>query len=166
MSVFNIVTFSCPAWTTVTDGSLAQMSSTCKSDGTWSETETNGDLNYPPLAGGLTYPAPDALADTALTCGCETLPITWDPTPLDTENGDNFPYDPNAEDAAEFICTADIQKFDIDGITPIDGEFEMKTGNTCVLYCDEHYVATASCVDGQWTGNPEFGFWCYAEPQA
>ena len=44
------------------------------------------------------------------------------------------------------------------------GEWAIEPDNTCKLFCDGHYVATAQCLDGFWTGNPEWGFWCYTEP--
>ena len=128
--------------------------------GAWSDTVTHDGaaLDYPPLPEGQTsYPNPDAPEVDALTCGCQPLDIKWEPSPED-EIDDSFYYDPNLEDAAEFICEADV-------VVSGTGEYILASDNTCVLYCDEHYVATAKCVDGEWTGNPEWGFWCYNEPQ-
>ena len=100
-----------------------------------------------------TYPKPDAKEATALQCDCQALQVKWG-----GPSNEEFFYDPNAEDAAEFICTEDV---------PTDaGEYIIQTDNLCVLYCDRQYVTTATCVSGKWTGQPEWGFWCYAEPTA
>jgi len=155
-----VCTQMCPSWKSTADDSIAQLRSTCD-DGTWTATEPHdGDpLAYPALPlddGSLTYPAPDAADGDALPCGCQPLDIKWDPTD-DGNDADSFYYDPNLEEAAEFICTTDVDMS--------TGDYILASDNTCVLYCDEHYVATAKCVDGEWTGNPDWGFWCYNEPQ-
>ena len=80
----------------------------------------------------------------------------WDPTP-DDEINDAYWYDPNAEEAANFICTAAA-------VDTSDGDYIITAPNKCMFYCDEYYVATVECLDGEWTGNPELGFWCYDEP--
>ena len=40
----------------------------------------------------------------------------------------------------------------------------MEPDNYCSLYCDDFFVAHAQCLAGEWTGQPELGFWCYTEP--
>merc|ERR1719228_1823292 len=151
----------CPSWKSEgASGGQSQLESTCVMDGMagWSDTVTH---DGEPIAGfPAPYPKPDALetgdayAD-ALTCSCLPLDLKWD---ADGELGPNpaYFYDPNVEEAADFICEAPIET------TP--GEWKIIAPNSCTLYCDQHYVATAECVDGEWTGNPEWGFWCYDEP--
>merc|ERR1719435_229956 len=41
---------------------------------------------------------------------------------------------------------------------PADGVFDSSYPTP------DHYVATAKCQNGEWLGNPEWGFWCYEEP--
>jgi len=156
----------CSSWVNAdgVDGPPGQLISVCQTDGTWSPTissdpsATDGALFYPPFpVGETTYPTPDALAAEALPCGCQPLEVKWLYGP-GVDPSTQFYYDPNREEAAEFICE-----------TPIDmssNEYKIETTNTCVLYCDDHYVATAKCLDGEWSGNPEWGFWCYEEPVA
>merc|ERR1712234_1234 len=83
--------------------------------------------------------------------------LTYTPDPDNGIAGGDY-YDPNAEPAADFICDNEIVIGD-------NNEYKIETTNVCVLYCDDHYVATAKCQNGEWLGNPEWGFWCYEEPQ-
>ena len=119
--------------------------SECQLDGTWTAPENIDGTT-------ITYPA-DALKDpseTPLPCGCESLEIRWPYQP------DGYSYDPNDEEGTDFICDQPLDE--------AAGVYSIGPNNYCKLFCDEHYVATAQCLDGQWTGNPEWGFWCYTEP--
>jgi len=141
-------------------GPPGQLVSTCEG-GVWSPalstdpTATEGALSYPSLPESGAYPKPDAIVGAALPCGCQPLHVQW---LFGAEDG--FYYDPNTEEAAEFICETPVIS------DPLLKDYIIQTDNTCVLYCDDHYVATAKCLDGEWTGKPEWGFWCYEEPIA
>merc|ERR1711874_634978 len=137
-------------------GNAARLVSQCGVDGAWTEAQNfDGELAYPAYpAGASSYPTPDAIEADALPCGCPPLEVKW---PYEDPAG--FYYDPNAEPAADFICDTPV---DTEGMTT----YNIETTNTCVLYCDDHYVATAKCQNGEWLGNPEWGFWCYEEPTA
>merc|ERR1719228_1216855 len=147
----------CPSWQSAgASGGQSQLESTCVMDvgqnkAVWSTTETHdGEL----IVGfNDVYPQPDADIADAWPCSCLPLELKWD-NGIDTP----FFYDPNFEEAADFICEADLET------APGDADWTITAPNSCTLYCDQHYVATAECVDGEWTGNPEWGFWCYDEP--
>jgi len=133
-------------WKTV-DG-YAELRTECLTGGVWAPV-TSTEEGVPAFPdGGTEFPAPDV---DSMTCGCIDLELMF--------NG--APYNPNEEEAAEFICTDPLN--DGNG----DGSLEIVDGNTCNLYCDGFYVTTATCDDrGEWTGEPNWGFWCYDEPNA
>ena len=137
--------FRCNSWLT-TDLLAGHLTSSCLTDGTWTATKPNkGDaLSFPEGP----YPKPDD--PKPLSCDCQDLTLKWPPFPEGTS------YDPNDEEAATFICK--------ERITMTDGKYTITTNNSCELYCNRHYVATAKCVKGNWTGQPHYGFWCYKEP--
>eukprot|EP00090_Calanus_glacialis_P033160 TRINITY_DN54_c0_g1_i4.p1 TRINITY_DN54_c0_g1~~TRINITY_DN54_c0_g1_i4.p1 ORF type:complete len:329 (+),score=56.96 TRINITY_DN54_c0_g1_i4:25-987(+) len=145
-----------------TAGPPGQLVSTCEG-GVWTPTKSSdpndadGALFYPEYPDGSTYPTPNAAAATTLPCGCQPLNVQWPYGPV-ADPATQVWYDPNREEAAEFICETTVNMANKD--------YMIVTTNTCVLYCDDHYVATATCLDGQWSGNPEWGFWCYEEPIA
>jgi len=143
--VGTVCTQTCPAWRNDADKTVV-VESKCQSDGQWSTPENIDGTT-------VTYPT-DALkkpSETPLACGCESLEIRW---PTDEPNG--YSYDPDKEEGADFICDEPLEfANDVYSIGP---------NNYCKLFCDGHYVATAQCLDGEWTGNPEWGFWCYTEP--
>jgi len=146
-------TQSCPAWKSDADPAAPVMvESTCQSDGTWSA-PANID------GSAVTYPDPATLQDPSvspvLACGCTNLELQW---PYEDPAG--VYYNPSDEEGTDFIC--DKPLLDPTG----SGEWAIEPDNTCKLFCDGHYVATAQCIDGFWTGNPEWGFWCYTEPSA
>merc|ERR1719206_926331 len=154
----------CQSWTDM-NGNSARLVSVCEegaSVGAWSEAQNvdNNELAYPkyPMDGTFdtSYPTPDMDQDSALACGCEPLEVRWPYE--DTGAGPGDYYDPNAEPAANFICNTEVDMS--------TNEYKIDTTNICVLYCDDHYVATAKCQNGEWPGNPEWGFWCYEEPSA
>ena len=122
-------------------------------EGEWSETQNvDGlELTWPAYPDGLGYPKPDeADINNALDCGCRDLEVQW---PM----GSGTWYNPNKEEAAAFICDHEVN-------TVGDTTYIIESTNTCVLFCDDHFVATAKCLNGEWTGNPDWGFWCYDEP--
>jgi len=143
MPVGSVCQQSCPAWRSES-GDPVVVESKCESNGAWSPPGNidQSTVTYPPE-----LKKPD---ETPLDCGCESLEIRW-------KYPDGDPYDPNGEDGADFICVDTLEP-DADGLFSIDPK------NYCKLFCDGHYVATVQCVDGEWTGNPEWGFWCYEEP--
>eukprot|EP00090_Calanus_glacialis_P033158 TRINITY_DN54_c0_g1_i1.p1 TRINITY_DN54_c0_g1~~TRINITY_DN54_c0_g1_i1.p1 ORF type:complete len:333 (+),score=53.47 TRINITY_DN54_c0_g1_i1:25-999(+) len=155
----------CSSWLSAEDVAdpQGQLVSTCEG-GAWSPakstdaTASDGQLFYPGFPDdGTTYPTPDAAVGAALPCGCQPLNVQWPYGPV-ADPATQVWYDPNREEAAEFICETTVNMANKD--------YMIVTTNTCVLYCDDHYVATATCLDGQWSGNPEWGFWCYEEPIA
>jgi len=161
LPVGTLCTQTCPAWKTKGSNppTQSQLESTCVDNaGTaeWGPTVTKDEQEIE----GLTapYPKPDATTD-AYSCGCLPLELQlkWPYDPTGANDANNF-YDPNTEEAADFICKQDLET------NPGDADWTIKGDNSCNLYCDQHYVATAACVDGEWTGNPEWGFWCYEAP--
>jgi len=155
-----ICTQTCPSWKSAVSGDQSEFESTCELDvGTnkagWSVTVTHDGQ----LIDGFTdtYPQPDDDDTAAWQCNCVPLELKWPYDPTGANDANNF-YDPNTEEAADFICKQDLET------NPDAGDWTIKGDNSCNLYCDQHYVATAACVDGEWTGNPEWGFWCYEEP--
>jgi len=148
----------CPSWTDSL-GNSARLVSVCEEGagaGAWSAAQNvDGlELSYPPYPNDgvfdSSYPTPDQDENSAMACGCEPLEVRWPYTDAGVY------YDPNAEPAADFICDTEVDMS--------TNEYKIVTTNTCVLYCDDHYVATAKCQNGEWLGNPEWGFWCYEEP--
>jgi hypothetical protein len=153
--------YRCPSWISSDTITVARLESTCTvngaGEGEWSATQNNdgAELDWPKYTiDGASYPTPDAADGDALGCGCPDLALLW-PYDGNVPAAEAAPYDPNAEDAAEFIC---------DTVVNADSGFTLISGNTCVLFCDDHYVATATCLNGEWSGNPEWGFWCYDAP--
>merc|ERR1712168_1716600 len=147
---------SCEYWETAT-GENAYLTSECQR-GSWTTTTSNGDpeLDFPAFAAGDTeYKTPED--DQTLVCGCRPLEVKWpyeDPDPAD--DSDQWWYDPNFELGTDFVCEQTIDT--------ADAEYIIENGNQCYLFCDDHLVADVHCKDGEWTGQPELGFWCYNEP--
>merc|ERR1711934_793982 len=69
-------------------------------------------------------------------------------------------YDPNTLPGTDFLCTG-ADYITSDGINL---KFALQPGMTCRMFCDNYHIATMTCVNGLWTGEPELGAWCYAEP--
>ena len=97
------------------------------------------------------YPTPSE--EHSLTCGCEDLSVKWPPL---RDSEDQIFYDPSAEKGTDFVCQQSIDT--------ASGEFIIETDNSCILFCDSYLVADVRCLNGEWTGQPELGFWCYQEP--
>ena len=133
----------CPSWMTAdATPTSGYLQSYCVTNGTWTATKPNhkDSLSYPTPP----YPKPDAVSGqhpSPLGCSCQDLVLT---------------YDPNEEASAIFICN--------EPITMADDLYIITPDNMCTLYCDGLYVATAKCSHGEWTGSPEYGFWCYQDP--
>jgi len=146
---------SCESWEDQA-GYTGQLESTCQNDGTWTVTKASDgedELAFPLKDNGAAYPTPADLS--SLECGCKNLDVKW---PVNAAEGETtWWYDPNFEAGADFVCDTPI--------TTDDGEYIIETGNTCTLFCDSHLVATVRCLNGDWTGSPDLGFWCYSEPE-
>jgi len=146
----------CESWE-AKNGDTAHLVSTCQDDGTWTATkasnaeETTEDELAFPVYDDVTgaYPKPDEVQTFA--CGCPDLHVEW----TDAGTGDVFYYDPNTEPGTEFICEKAIDNY---------GEYVIETDNHCILFCDSYLVADVRCLNGEWTGEPDLGFWCYTEP--
>ena len=115
------------------------MESICENnDGTgiWSAPKNVADddleLAFPkPTVNG--YPTPDATISDALQCVCEDLEVKWS-----VDDGMSwYFYDPNEEEAADFICDTKID-------TSL-GEFILKSANAYLLHCDNHYSHCQVC---------------------
>jgi len=148
----------CESWED-TSGEAAHLVSTCQNDGTWSptiasnEATSGAELEFPPYPADTgIYPTPDQMQ--TFGCGCKDLHVEWatDFTNLDTF----FYYDPNTEPGTEFICEQSINQS--------QGTYIITTENKCILFCDSYLVADVRCLNGEWTGQPELGFWCYTQP--
>jgi len=172
-------TLKCKRWTTQ-DLRPAYLVSECQDDGEWSETKVNnGDKNLLHPNEGP-YPKPDTPANSLLPepleCLCLPLPIVWPPHPdkLDQAvqeawmsslpsgiNGDytKLAYDPNQEEAAEFVCEKNITGSRVAGVLTLYSDAK------CTLFCDKHLEAEVKCSNGEWTGNPEKGFYCFKLPE-
>jgi len=154
---------SCKSWVT-TEGVPAQVTSSCvkgSTEGEWTASAINGaaEADVPALTGAA-LPQPDA--ETQIACTCAIQPMTWDPAGLDIN------YDPNTLPGTDFICTGGV--CDTDPLCYLTGDvgskvFQLEPAFTCRLFCDSYHIATMAC-DGVWTGEPELGAWCYAEPTA
>lgn len=143
---------SCNAWVD-SNGSPAMISSIC-TGGAYQDSTVQGanPADVPALPDS--YPKPDALAADQVPCGCADYNMQWD------DAGTMVDYDPNTLPGTDFICTEEY----IDKTDTADWKFILTTSNTCRLFCDSYHVATMACENGVWTGQPELGAWCYAEP--
>ena len=113
----------------------------CLPNGKWSTSELSSKASTKNYFQENFWPQPDQ-AD--LVCGCKDIPV---------------PYDPNAEEGAEFKCSRNGNNIEIiSGLT-------IKTGLECQLKCGGRITAVVSCKAGIWSGEPEKGFYCYQKPQ-
>jgi len=148
-------TQTCPAWRS--DAGVEApvvMVSTCEEPGEWSVPKNldNEAVTIPEDSNDFKKPNEKPI----IQCGCGNLELTWP-----DGNGGVIHYNPNDEDGTDFICNTPLLE-----TTEGSKDWYIDKDNTCKLFCDGHYVATAQCFDGFWTGNPEWGFWCYTEPSA
>merc|ERR1711872_18188 len=153
----------CESWE-LKSGGEGYLKSTCQSNGEWSDTvasdfddTADAELAFPSFPDGQSaYPTP---AETqAFLCGCKSLPVQWPvEDPDDSVDGDQWWYDPNTEEGTDFVCDKPIEWK--------NGEYIIETDNKCLLFCDSHLVADVRCLNGEWTGQPELGFWCYQFPE-
>ena len=111
------------------------------------------ELDFPAKPDGGEYPTP--ADEQGYSCGCKALDVVW-PLGENVLPADQFYYDPSAEKGTDFVCSQSIDT--------ADGEFIIETDNSCILFCDSYLVADVRCLNGEWTGQPELGFWCYQEP--
>jgi len=145
----------CESWEAL-DGSDGFLNSECLADGTWSVPLTNNgeaELSFPAKPEAGDYPKPNEVQPYA--CGCKDLNVVW-PLGEGVLPADQFSYDPSTEMGTDFVCK--------DTIDTATGEFIINTDNSCKLFCDSYLLADVRCVNGEWTGQPELGFWCYDEP--
>lgn len=145
---------SCNAWLDNNENQ-ASIVSKCMG-GAWqlSEVQPYGIDESEILALPSTLPQPDD--STQVDCGCASFDMTWE----NSKTGEMIDYDPNTLPGTDFLCTG------ADYITD-DGtnlKFALQPGMTCRMFCDNYHIATMTCVNGLWTGEPELGAWCYAEP--
>jgi len=136
------------------DGRPGYLVSECY-EGQWTETKAqDGNPSLALPAGPYAEPDDhDNTADEPLqVCSCEPLELRWPPN-----DPAGFSYDPNMQEkAAEFICDTPISNS--------SGPVTILPGNECKLFCDRHHFVTVMCVDGEWTGHPDRGIWCYTRP--
>jgi len=146
---------SCAAWMDDQGEKAVTIQSTC-AVGDWSDSIVFGGTAGDAVPS--TLPKPDADDGDQLSCGCATLDMAWDTNADGTGDVD---YDPNTLLGVDFMCIDDY-------IVDDQGKkkFKLVDGNTCRLFCDSYHLATMECQGGQWTGEPELGAWCYAEPTA
>jgi len=144
--------------------------SQCQVDGSWGAVEPNDVLDgetsllYPPLTTSLTaYPKPD---QEGLHCDCAPLTLIW---PTNAGHNTYWTYNPRHEGAASMQCGNDDGREELGNDVPYDldskKEFTIRSGMMCQFFCDDLRLATVTCRGGQWTGDPEYGFWCYQQPQ-
>lgn len=151
ISAGSVCVLRCESWE-AQDGTDGYLTSTCLANGDWEATKASdgtADLAFPQP--DTTYPTP--ADEQVFACGCQNLEVVW---PLGAAASDQWWYDPSDEEGTDFVCN-----------NPIDtenGNFIIETGNTCILFCDSHLVADVRCINGEWTGQPELGFWCYKQP--
>jgi len=129
----------------------------------WTEGDEVINKNRIPALRERNLPLPSDNPADQITCGCGTREMAWN----NSVTGDNFiNYDPNEMPGTTFICEGGdyLQRQDhqIGKITA----FMMMEAMTCRLYCDGYHIATIECINGQWTGEPQLGAWCYYEPVA
>ena len=140
---------SCNAWLDSTE-KQASIVSECV-QGAWQAPEVIpygiDEADIPALPSIL--PKPDD-QDQAV-CGCAPYDMTWE----NSVTGDLIDYDPNTLPGTDFLCTG------ADYITD-DGtnlKFVLQPQMTCRMFCDNYHIATMTCVNGLWTGEPELGAW-------
>ena len=94
-------------------------------------------------------PQPDDL--TQVDCGCPIVDMAW----KNSVTEEMIDYDPNTLPGTDFLCTGPDYITD-DGT---DLKFKLQPGMTCRMFCDNYHIATMTCVNGLWTGEPELGAW-------
>merc|ERR1712168_70698 len=145
---------SCNAWLDSNEDQ-ASIVSKCVG-GTWLPSEVIPSRIDPSDILALPNPLPKPDDQDQVGCGCAPYDMTWE----NTVTGDLIDYDPNTLPGTDFLCTGP------DYITD-DGtnlKFMLQPEMTCRMFCDNYHIVTMTCVNGLWTGEPELGAWCYAEP--
>jgi len=151
----------CPAWINA-KGELSDIESECV-QGVWQPSRfipSGRDSALNEVIGDRNLPQPDDPANDQISCGCPVYDMEWTITAGD-DVGAKVDYDPNDLPGTSFVC--DGPYITDDGT---DFKFKLMGDVTCKMYCDSYHIATMTCAaSGQWTGQPELGAWCYAEPQ-
>jgi len=145
----------CPAWINA-NGEQSNIVSDCV-QGVWQPSRfipSGRDSALNEVIGSGALPQPDG--PDQISCGCPVYDMAWT-----TAENDTVDYDPNTLPGTSFIC--DGPYITDDGT---DLKFKLMGEVTCMMYCDSYHIATMTCAaSGEWTGQPELGAWCYAEPQ-
>jgi len=147
----------CNAWLDK-NGNQAKIASKCMG-GQWQDSEIQPFGIDPTEIAALPsapYPKPDAPDGDQVGCGCDTIDMAW----VNSQTNDTIDYDPNTLPGTDFLCSGANYITD-DGT---DLKFILRPEMTCRLFCDNYHIATMTCLSGLWTGEPELGAWCYAEP--
>ena len=140
---------SCNAWLDKNENQASIVSRCMTAAWQASEVQPYGIDASEILALPSTLPQPDD--STQVDCGCATFDMTWE----NSKTGEMIDYDPNTLPGTDFLCTG------ADYITD-DGtnlKFELQPGITCRMFCDSYHIATMTCANGLWTGEPELGAW-------
>jgi len=145
---------SCNGWL---DSSEKQASIVSKCvGGQWQTSEVIPRFIDPSDILALPNPLPQPDDTVQVDCGCPIIDMEW----KNSKTGEMIDYDPNTLPGTDFLCTGPDYITD-DGT---DLKFKLQPGMTCRMFCDNYHIATMTCVNGLWTGEPELGAWCYAEP--
>jgi len=126
---------SCGGWKSADGEETVKASSKC-TDGVWEAV-----VVQPAADSSVVITTPD----TDSTCTCLPFSI-W--------------YNPNAEQGADFYCTAT----EFSDASP-ENVLEIATDEECILMCDNFIVADIMCTNGEWTdADPDVGIACYKAP--
>jgi len=147
---------SCNAWLD-TNEIQATIASKCVA-GVWKASEVQPFGIDPTEIAALPnpLPQPDAPASDQVGCGCATIDMAW----VNSQTNETIDYDPNTLPGTDFLCSG--ANYITDDGTNL--KFMLRPEMTCRLFCDNYHIATMTCLSGLWTGEPELGAWCYAEP--
>ena len=140
---------SCNAWL---DNNLDQASivSQCLG-GVWQASVVHPDGISTTDISALPDPLPQPDDQNQVDCGCANYNMEW----VNSATNNTVDYDPNTLPGTDFLCTGGDYMTD-DGT---DLKFVLKPGMTCRMFCDNYHIATMTCVNGLWTGEPELGAW-------
>jgi len=151
---------SCNAWQDKNENQ-ATIASKCMG-GVWETSQVQPNTTDPNAIDALPpapYPQPDGAAGDQVACGCANRDMAW----VNSITNVTIDYDPNTLLGTDFLCTGgDYITQDENG----NQKFMLQPGMNCRMFCDNYHIATMTCLSGLWTGEPELGAWCYAEPTA
>jgi len=143
---------SCNAWLDSNE-KQASIVSKCVA-GIWQTPEVIPSIDPSDIL-ALPNPLPKPDDQDQVGCGCAPYDMTWE----NSVTGDLIDYDPNTLPGTDFLCTAEYITDDGTNL-----KFMLQPEMTCRMFCDNYHIVTMTCVNGLWTGEPELGAWCYAEP--